>query len=498
MFCVQQLSGGYQSEIVLKNISFEVKKGELLGILGPNGSGKTTLLKMLSGVIPFQQGDVLIDGKSLITYKAKELAQIVAVLSQHSAETFSYTVKETVSLGRYAHQNGWFQSWSKADEEVVQRVMKQTGISSLKNKNIQALSGGEKQRVCLAQALAQEPKILLLDEPTNHLDLSYQKELLDLLKRWTTEMEMTVISIFHDLNLAALYCDRLLLLEKGEIKIHHTPNEVLKEDRIKDVYHTSIQKQSHPTVAATQMVLLPEVYSGSNWMEVNETMLHISNEMIRLWAPMPLRVMSSGVVGSEIGWYQTFINQHVDEDDNTNNYPEEMAELISSSSFEPSETVGMMTTANLEDVSYKQLKGDGFSIFVVVTSGIENAVDTCKNELKMTPGNINTWVFVNGILKEEAFIQSIVTATEAKVNAIYNHMGTGTGTNTITTRTSNDSIFIAATQSGNKIEFVETNFPLGELINQAVYQCTVEAIEKSRRRSTRLLKKSPKQSVSCL
>ena len=123
-----------------------------------------------------------IKGKTLQEYTTKQLAQIVAVLSQHSSQSFSYTVKETVSLGRYAHQKGWFQTWEDADEEIVQRVMKQTGISAFQNKNIQQLSGGEKQRVFLAQALAQEPKILLLDEPTNHLDLSYQKELLDLLK----------------------------------------------------------------------------------------------------------------------------------------------------------------------------------------------------------------------------------------------------------------------------------------------------------------------------
>ena len=142
---------------------------------------------------------------------------MIAVLSQHSSQSFSYTVKETVSLGRYAHQKGLFQSWSKADEEVIQRVMKQIGVSRFQNKNIQELSGGEKQRVFLAQALAQEPEILLLDEPTNHLDLSYQKELLDFLKQWTSDNGLTVISIFHDLNLAGLYCDRLLLLENGRL-----------------------------------------------------------------------------------------------------------------------------------------------------------------------------------------------------------------------------------------------------------------------------------------
>ena len=215
MLNVQHVSGGYSNESVLKDISFEVKRGELFGILGPNGSGKTTLLKMISGILPITTGEIYIKGKRLQEYSAKQLAQIVAVLSQHSSQSFSYTVKETVSLGRYAHQKGWFQTWSNEDEEIVQRVMNQTGVSAFQNKNIQELSGGEKQRVFLAQALAQEPEILLLDEPTNHLDLSYQKELLDLLKHWTTENGLTVISIFHDLNLAGLYCDRLAPARKG-------------------------------------------------------------------------------------------------------------------------------------------------------------------------------------------------------------------------------------------------------------------------------------------
>ena len=271
---------------------------------------------MMSGILPIKQGDILINGKKLQEYGIKELAQMVAVLSQHSSQTFSYTVKETVSLGRYAHQKGWFQTWSDEDEAVVQKVMEQTGIASFQHKNIQALSGGEKQRVFLAQALAQEPEILLLDEPTNHLDLSYQKELLDLLRLWTMEKGLTVISIFHDLNLAGLYCDRLLLLEKGTININHIPNEVLKEDRIREVYHTKIQKHPHPRVPAPQMVLLPEVKQKAIKTEINDAMLHVSNEFITVKSPVPLRTMSSGVVGSGTGWHQTFINRHVSKDYN--------------------------------------------------------------------------------------------------------------------------------------------------------------------------------------
>ncbi|MED1470847.1 adenosylcobinamide amidohydrolase [Bacillus salipaludis] len=485
MLTVENVSGGYAGDYVLKDVSFKVEKGELFGILGPNGSGKTTLLKMLSGILPVQQGDILINGKRLREYGSKQLAQMIAVLSQHSSESFSYTVKETVSLGRYAHQKGWFQSWSKEDEIIVRRVMDQTGISIFQNRNIQELSGGEKQRVFLAQALAQEPKILLLDEPTNHLDLSYQKELLDLLKQWTRETGLTVISIFHDLNLAGLYCDRLLLLEEGTININHIPNEVLREEKIRDVYQTEVQKHPHPKVAAPQMCLLPKGIKKESPIIVDESMVGVSSEFIVLRTPAPLRTMSSGVIGSGTGWHQTFVNRHVDKSYNYSNHRSEMAAFLKANGIEPSETVGMMTAVFLEDLVYRKYEEYDFSIFVMITAGVGNAVDASKSEqhsFETVPGTINTWIFVNGELTEEAFIQSVMTATEAKVKAINDLQVLDTVTGTIATGTSTDSILIAATQTGCVLDYAGTITPLGKLISKAVYRCTTEAIQKSQKR----------------
>jgi iron complex transport system ATP-binding protein len=485
MLSVQHVSGGYTDVSVLKDISFEVKTGEMFGILGPNGSGKTTLLKMISGILPISEGDIFIKGKRLLEFNSKQLAQIIAVLSQHSSQSFSYSVKETVSLGRYAHQTGWFQSWGENDERIVQRVMKQTGVAAFQNKSIQELSGGEKQRVFLAQALAQEPEILLLDEPTNHLDLSYQKELLDLLKNWTTETGLTVLSIFHDLNLAGLYCDRLLLLENGTININHIPNEVLREERIRDVYHTEIQKHPHPKVAAPQMVLLPKVKQDRKVNHIDESMLCVTKEFIELNSVSPLRTMSSGVIGSGTGWHHTFVNRHVDKDYNCSDHRKEMADFLKVNGFEPSETVGMMTAVILEDVSYKHIKGDGFSVFVVVTAGVGNAIDASKSEqhtFETVPGTINTWIFVNGELTEEAFIQCIMTATEAKAKALHDLNVIDVVTGTIATGTSTDSILIAATQTGELLEYAGTITPLGKLIGKAVYECTTEGIQKSQKR----------------
>ncbi len=487
MYSIQQLAGGYAGKPVIHNISFDIDKGQLFGILGPNGSGKTTLLKMLSGIVPASSGQILLKDKPIKSYGAKELAKIIAVLSQHSEQSFSYTVKETVSLGRYAHQKGWFQNWTDEDEEIVQRVMEQTGVAHFEHHHITELSGGERQRVFLAQALAQEPEILLLDEPTNHLDLSYQKELLDLLLDWTENRGLTVISIFHDLNLAGLYCDQLLLLNNGKIEKNDIPNEVLQEERVQTVYQTDVKKQPHPKVPAPQLVLLPE--KGKERSKgipvVGPSNLHFNMEYIALKSDVPLRSMSSGVVGSGTGWYQSFVNRHVNKNYNCDNHREEMVAYLKKHGFEPSETVGMMTAVYLEDVSFRFYEADGFSGLIVVTAGVGNAVDASLSPLhagSIVPGTINTWIFINGDLTEEAYIQSIMTATEAKAKAMMDLEIKDQVTETIATGTSTDSILIAATQKGMRLDFAGTITPLGKMIGKGVYECTVEAIHKSRKR----------------
>jgi iron complex transport system ATP-binding protein len=487
---IEQLYGGYGNETVLSDVSLNIHKGELFGILGPNGSGKTTLLKMISGVLPFNSGTILLKGQLIQSYSPKQLAKVIAVLSQHTTEAFSYTVKETVSLGRYAHQKGFFKEWSDKDEEMVQKVMNWTGITTFQDQPIQLLSGGERQRVFLAQALAQEPEILLLDEPTNHLDLSYQKELLDLLKRWTREQGLTVVSIFHDLNLAGLYCDRLLLLEKGKINRYDSPNEVLKQETIQAVYKTKVLKHPHPKVPAPQMVLLPEIDSFE-WGEekVTESCLTVHDEFIILKSPTPLRTMSSGVIGSGTGWHHTFVNRHVDRNYNCSNHREEMAAFLRREGLEPSETVGMMTAVHTRDVVYRFYEESDFSLLVVVTAGVGNAVDVAKSyehSYPVRPGTINTWVFINGELTEEAFIQSIMTATEAKVKVLHDREVRDANTGTLATGTSTDSIMIAATQKGESLEFAGTITPLGKLIGKGIYECTIDAIEKSSKRRANL------------
>lgn len=483
MLVVENVSGGYQDISIIKKISFHVNEGEILGILGPNGSGKTTLLKMISGVIPVREGTIMLDGMPLSSYSPKKLAQKVAVLPQMTAHAFDYSVKETVSLGRYPFQKGLFKQWTNQDEKIVQEVMKQTNISHLESKSLHEISGGEKQRVFLAQALAQQPKLLLLDEPTNHLDISHQKNLLDQLKWWSKQCGLTVVSIFHDLNLASLYCDRILLLSNGKIKAFDQPNHVLEEEVIKQVYEANIKKQPHPELPRPQVMLSPTEQKDEFLIQQKD--VHVSKEIISLCSSVPLKTLSSAVIGAGFGWYTTFVNRHVTKDYYCDDVEEEMKQFLIKHYFHPKETVGMMTAAKLEDVAIREMKEGNVSIVVVVTAGVSNAVDASKSYehgVHFHPGTINTWIFINGTLSDEAYIQAIMTATEAKTKAMYDKKIMDNVTNTIATGTSTDSILIAATQQGEMIPYAGTITKLGKMIGKGVYDCTKEAIQTYRKR----------------
>lgn len=475
MLLIENISGGYESQEVIKNISFSVQEGEFFGVLGPNGSGKTTLIKMISGLLELKRGNVKVRDRDIADLTKKQLAKKIAVLPQLSQQVFPYTVKETVSLGRYAHHRGLFQTWSAEDEEIVQRVMLQTNISDFQNDSVTEHSGGEQQRIFLAQALVQQPEILLLDEPTNHLDLAYQKELLDLLRTSAKTEGLTVVAILHDLNLASLYCDRLLLLDDGEARAIATPNEVLSEELINRVYKTEVIKQPHSVIAKPQLHLMPGKKNEREGitMKIDETLLSFSADRIVLKSKLPLKTISSGVVGAGVGWYSDFVNRHVDESYDCVDHRNEMRDYLTENGFNPAQTVGMMTAVVLEDCSYRLYEGDGFSILVIVTAGVGNAVDSTRTKTiagRAKPGTINTWIFVNGKLTDEAFIQSIITATEAKVQVLQDLQITDSVTKTAATGTSTDSILIAATQQGKELSYAGTATELGHLIGKAVYE----------------------------
>lgn len=218
MLQVEHLSCGYGEEPIVKDVSFQVKEGQRLCILGPNGCGKTTLLRGMMGILP-AQGTVTVCGETLAGMPSRQKAKRIALLSQLSSAYFAYTVYETVMLGRYAHQKrSALSGESEEDRRIVQESLEQTGMLELKDRLITELSGGQLQRVFLAQIFAQDPQIILLDEPTNHLDLRYQVELVETLKEWVRQEKRCVVGVLHDINLALSFADTVLLMEQGAVK----------------------------------------------------------------------------------------------------------------------------------------------------------------------------------------------------------------------------------------------------------------------------------------
>jgi len=246
----------YYDGLVIKGVSLGLKRGDMVGLIGPNGSGKTTLLRILSGFLSPKSGSVYLSGQDLGEMSRRDIARLIAVVPQEVEVLFSFSVWEMVMMGRTPHV-GRLLGAGRRDREVVERVMERVGIQHLAQRPFQELSGGERQRVIVAMALAQEPDILLLDEPTVHLDISHQVEVLELLRRLNGESGLTVLATMHDLNLAALYFDNLVLLDEGEIVSQGTPEAVLQEAKIRQVFEASVEIQKHPTLGVPHMVILP-------------------------------------------------------------------------------------------------------------------------------------------------------------------------------------------------------------------------------------------------
>ena len=218
MLKVEHLTCGYGGAPVVKDLSFEVPAGGRLCILGPNGCGKTTLLRALAGLLP-HEGKVTAEGRDLAAMDRRQLARTVALLSQISSVYFSYTVYETVLMGRYAHQTGGaFSGPGPEDRAIALECMERTGVADLRDRRVTELSGGQLQRVFLARTFAQQPRIILLDEPTNHLDLKYQVELVQELKAWAAGESRCVVGVLHDVNLALDLADLFLLMEEGRAR----------------------------------------------------------------------------------------------------------------------------------------------------------------------------------------------------------------------------------------------------------------------------------------
>lgn len=223
------------TDAILKNVSFTIQKNKINTIVGPNGSGKSTLLEILARLLSPNSGDVLLEGKSIFEWKAKEFAQNVAIVHQSNVLPNELMVKELLYFGRLPYKN-WRMTRTKEDDLAVERALMQTELTEKAEKFVDSLSGGERQRVFIATALVQDTPILLLDEPTAFLDMYFQLEILELVKRLNQEENLTIVMILHDLNQALMYSDHLIVMKNGEVVAKGEPEELLTTDLIAETY----------------------------------------------------------------------------------------------------------------------------------------------------------------------------------------------------------------------------------------------------------------------
>ena len=236
MLTVEGISFSYREKPVLQDVDLEVRKGEIIGILGPNGCWKTTLLKILNRNLKPQKGRVLMEGADLEEMSKRTIARRIAVVPQSNEIRFAFTVRDIVSMGRMPFLDR-FQGESGDDMRIVEEAMEKTSIKEFADRLISNMSGGERQRVIIARALAQRPEIILLDEPTLHLDINHQFEVLDLVKRLSKEEGLTVVIVSHDLPMVVKYCDRMVLIHDHKVHALGTPEEVLTPENMRTVFN---------------------------------------------------------------------------------------------------------------------------------------------------------------------------------------------------------------------------------------------------------------------
>ncbi|WP_367343755.1 heme ABC transporter ATP-binding protein [Methanomethylovorans sp.] len=237
MLEIKDISVSYGSRKILNKVNLTAREGEIIGIVGPNGSGKTTFLKSIVKYLKPDAGSISINGTNINDMDSRQIAKNVAVVSQIVSIGFDFTVRDIVLMGRTPYING---AEKPEDIKIAEDAMKKTNTYEFKDRMVTQLSGGELQRVIIARALAQTPKILLLDEPTSHLDIAHQVEIFDLVRE-AANSGLTVIAVIHDLNLAAHYCDRICMLKAGEIVRTGQPRSVFTEENIQHIFNIPVE-----------------------------------------------------------------------------------------------------------------------------------------------------------------------------------------------------------------------------------------------------------------
>ncbi|WP_055109086.1 ABC transporter ATP-binding protein [Paenibacillus ihumii] len=258
MIGIQGIVKSYGRQTVLQGIDWQVQRGDFWGIIGPNGSGKTTLLNVLSGVEGPETGEITLDGRLLASYSRKELSRKLAVLQQDGLPPMAFPVRQVLEMGRFPFQNWRGKEEEDGAERLINEIMRRLDLLGLEHKPLHVLSGGQRQRVALGKVMAQQPEVVLLDEPTTYLDIRYQMQFMELVSSWQRAEHLTVIAVMHDLNLASLYCDKLIALRDGKIIASGTPNEIITPEIVKMLFDVDAYSVMHPDRGVPQLLLRSE------------------------------------------------------------------------------------------------------------------------------------------------------------------------------------------------------------------------------------------------
>jgi len=266
MLAAKNLKVGYDERVIIEDLNLKFGKGEVAAIIGPNGCGKSTLLKTLSRMILPMQGEVCLEGENIKNIKRKELSQKLCLLSQFNQAPEDITVEQLVYYGRIPHKK-WYEMRTKEDDELVNWAVEETGLIQYKDTPIGALSGGERQRAYIAQALCRKPDILLLDEPTTHLDISYQLELMELIREINEKLNITIVMVLHDLNQASRYSDRLVMMKDGAIIVDGRPKEVITQEMMCQVYGVKCEIDHDPRSGKPRIYPTATIKEGDNYVQ---------------------------------------------------------------------------------------------------------------------------------------------------------------------------------------------------------------------------------------
>ncbi len=256
---IENISLNFRDKSVLHDVSFSVEKGEFFVIVGPNGAGKTSLLKVLSGLQKVQQGSLTIKDKNISKYRRRNLSQIMAIVPQQIEVGFPFTVADTVIMGRTPHL-GILGMEGDEDHDIAREAMEFTEVAHLADRKLYQLSGGELQRVIIARAICQQPEIILLDEPTTALDPAHQIKIMDLMEKFRREQGITIVMVSHDLNLASMYGDRLLLLKDGRVVKTGDPGSVLDRELLEESYGCKMRVDESPLGQVARITPIPDKF----------------------------------------------------------------------------------------------------------------------------------------------------------------------------------------------------------------------------------------------